>query len=227
MRAPCAGWEKLDAQALLQHKDPSAHCQTRATRTHSVCFSLAAVAWSPTSRRRSRFRAGHCCSRSYSGVLGAARCYVSTCNGAVPCPPPTREHDARKCAWEGGFYLFGQTLSGVPESTQSSLLVSRPRTWHGVPCRRGLLRVCEGVLDGGADAALRCRPYVVSHLAGSPVAFTPIRSIASHQSHTSPCAPRTPAPPLHRAAGGTVSSSAWAPCSPTLSTSHPRSRRCT
>ena len=136
-------------------------------------------------------------------LLQCARCGALLRQPLQRCgtvPPPRRENTT-----QGSVLGKGDSTCSVRRSVAFPNLLSLPcwfpvrargpRTWHGVPCRRGLLRVCEGVLDGGADAALRCRPYVVSHLAGSPVAFTPIRSIASHQSHTSPCAPRTPAPP--------------------------------
>ena len=118
-------------------------------------------------------------------LLQCARCGALLRQPLQRCgtvPPPRRENTT-----QGSVLGKGDSTCSVRRSVAFPNLLSLPcwfpvrargpRTWHGVPCRRGLLRVCEGVLDGGADAALRCRPYVVSHLAGSPVAFTPLPPI--------------------------------------------------
>ena len=178
------------------------------------------------------FRAGHCCSRSYSSVLGAARCYVSHCNGAVPCPPP----DARTRRKE---VCLGRGILPVRSDAQwrSRIYSVFPAGFPSAHVVRARGTACHAGADyfvfvKGFWTAVQTPRYVVGRM-WSVTWLAP--RLHSHQYDRSqatnrilPPVPRArPRPPLHRAAGGTNSSSAWAPCSPTLSTSHPRSRRCT
>ena len=147
------------------------------------------------------FRVGHCCSRSYSSVLGAARCYVSHCNGAVPCPPPRRENTT-----QGSVLGKGDSTCSVRRLVAFPNRLSFP-CWFPVRAR-GPRTACHAGADyfvfvKGFWTAVQTPRYVVGRM-WSVTWLAPRlhshhyhRSIASHQSHTSPCAPRTPAPPLY------------------------------